>query len=280
MKIAVTGATGFLGAHVVPALAMLSDSVTLVCRPGTRVSGAMDKHDVVSCDIADPPVDLFERLGRPDVLLHLAWDGLPNYKSRHHFEAELPKQYEFLRGLIASGLPKVVVAGTCFEYGMVSGALDEKGATFPSNPYGFAKDSLRHQLLFLRREFDFSMTWARLFYMYGPGQPGNSLWGQFHKALDAGAAAFPMSGGEQLRDYLPVEEVASCLAACAIDRQDRGAVNICSGAPISVRALVESWLAVDGRSMRLDLGAYPYPDYEPFAFWGRRDELDSILGSR
>jgi len=50
---------------------------------------------VVRLDLAAAPANTFELLERPDVLIHLAWGGLPNYRSLHHFEQELPLQYRF-----------------------------------------------------------------------------------------------------------------------------------------------------------------------------------------
>ena len=104
-------------------------------------------------------------MGRPDVLIHLAWGGLPNYRSLHHFEHELPIQYRFLSDLVRSGLSGLVVAGTCFEYGMQSGQLSEDMGSCPDNPYGFAKDALRRQLEYLHEVNSFALTWARLFYI-------------------------------------------------------------------------------------------------------------------
>ena len=86
-----------------------------------------------------------------------------------------------------------------------------------------------------------------------------------------------MSGGEQLRDYLPIAEVAKCLVSLAMARCDNGVVNICSGKPISVRKLVERWIEENEWSIKLNLGYYPYPDYEPMAFWGERKKLDHCL---
>jgi dTDP-6-deoxy-L-talose 4-dehydrogenase (NAD+) len=77
-----------------------------------------------------------------------------------------------------------------------------------------------------------------------------------------------MSGGEQLRDYLPVREVARRLVRLALTPRDLGPVNVCSGTPISVRRLVEGWIKEHGWKIELKLGALPYPDYEPMAFWG------------
>ena len=96
---------------------------------------------------------------------------LSNYKSLYHFETELPRQYHFLESMIDAGLPSLLVIGTCFEYGMQSGALPAEMPTKPTNPYEYAKDALRQQLEFLRSIKPFNLTWGRLFYMYGEGHP-------------------------------------------------------------------------------------------------------------
>jgi dTDP-6-deoxy-L-talose 4-dehydrogenase (NAD+) len=222
----------------------------------------------VTLDIERPPERCLEALGEPDVLIHLAWAGLPNYRSLHHFETELPLHYRFLARLVREGLPSLVTVGTCFEYGLQSGPLDANLETRPTNPYGFAKDALRKQLQHLKMLQPFNLTWARLFYMYGEGQPETSLFPMLKKVVAAGQSVFKMSGGEQLRDYLPVTEVARRLVALAVAPHDLGPVNICSGTPISVRRLVEGWIKEYGWKIELQLGQLPYPDYEPMAFWG------------
>jgi dTDP-6-deoxy-L-talose 4-dehydrogenase (NAD+) len=146
--------------------------------------------------------------------------------------------------------------------------LAAHAATKPANPYGFAKDVLRQQLGLLCSEHPYSLTWARLFYMYGDGQPASSLLPLLQSAVEKGDSEFPMSGGEQLRDYLPVQEVARQLVTYALDSMGHGPVNICSGTPISVRRLVEQWIDENGWDITPRLGVLPYPDYEPLAFWG------------
>jgi nucleoside-diphosphate-sugar epimerase len=275
MKVAVTGGRGFVGRHVLHELARRNVAVTATERRGhAREGPAADTMQWVPLDIARPPDDAYQALGRPDVLLHLAWDGLPNYRSLHHFESELPRQYAFLAGLVRAGLPSVVTVGTCFEYGMQSGPLAASLETRPANPYGFAKDTLRRQLQYLQAAHPYCLTWARLFYMYGEGQAATSLYPLLQAAVARGDSQFPMSGGEQLRDFLPVSEVARRLVDLAIDRRDRGLVNICSGVPVSVRSLVEGWIAEHGWTISLKYGQIPYPDYEPMAFWGVKSVAD------
>ena len=274
MKVAVTGATGFIGRYVLAELAKHPVEVVAVTRRLPADPPELPQGEVFQLDMQDVSSDTFDLMGSPDVLIHLAWGGLPNYRSLHHFEQELPMQYRFLNTLVQSGLGSIVVSGTCFEYGMQSGPLSEDMETHPSNPYGFAKDALRRQLEYLRAVHPFALTWARLFYLYGEGQPENSLFPQLERAVQHDDQAFNMSGGEQLRDYLPVTDVAKYLVALALARKDIGVVNICSGRPISVRRRVEAWLEENGWAIDLNLGYYPYPDYEAMAFWGTRTKLD------
>jgi dTDP-6-deoxy-L-talose 4-dehydrogenase (NAD+) len=269
VRVAVTGAAGFVGRYVLAELAERGEEIVAVAGPrhaAERRPRAPARW--VTIDVAAPPADAYSALGSPDVVIHLAWAGLPNYRSLHHFATELPLQYRFLDNLVRHGLPALVGVGTCFEYGMQSGAIAADAPTRPTNPYGYAKDALHRQLQFLKAEKPFALTWARLFYVYGDGQAPTSLWSQLNAAVAAGAREFDLSGGEQVRDYLPVAEAARQIVGRARARADRGAINVCSGAPITVRRLVEGWKHERGWPIELNFGRIPYPDYEPFAFWG------------
>jgi len=276
MSVAVTGAAGFIGSHVVRALVASGQDVTAVVRaaPGTPVAGVR----YVVLDLSDVGEGTYADLGSPEYLIHLAWGGLPNYLSLHHFERELPLHYQFLAAMVRAGLPGMLVTGTCYEYGMVDGGLGEALELRPANPYAFAKASLLRQLQFLQAECDFTLTWARLFYMWGEGQAPGSIYPLLQAAAARGDASFPMSAGEQLRDYLPVSEVVRQIAALAALRQDTGAVNVSSGVPVSIRTLVERWIAEEGLAITPELGRYPYPTYEPLAFWGLADKRQALLG--
>ncbi len=267
MRVAVTGASGFIGQHVLNALLEQHAEVVAITRDRSKLSHLAQKVEILVLDI-DNNSDAYQLMGSPDVLIHLAWDGLPNYKSLHHFETELPKQYRFLKNMVESGLQTLFVSGTCFEYGMQSGALASDLVTNPTNPYGFAKDALRKQLQYLKETSPFKLIWARLFYIYGQGQSPQSLYSQLEQAVIRGDKTFNMSGGEQLRDYLPVEMVAKQVVKKAISATDTGIFNICSGKATSVRSLVNLWKKENNWNIDLNLGYYPYPDYEPMEFWG------------
>jgi dTDP-6-deoxy-L-talose 4-dehydrogenase (NAD+) len=129
----------------------------------------------------------------------------------------------------------------------------------------------------LKAQWAFKLKWVRLFYMFGEGQNGKSIIPLLQEAIAAGEKEFNMSGGEQLRDYLPISEVAEKIVAIALQNSIDGIVNCCSGNPISVRKLVEDFIQSKGSNIRLNLGYYPYPDYEPMAFWGDTKKLNKIL---
>ncbi len=76
---------------------------------------------------------------------------------------------------------------------------------------------------------------------------------------------------------LPITEVRQrLLVNLALDERGHGAVNICSGKPVKVKNLVESWLRENKAQMELNLGHYPYPEYEAMEFWGDRSKLSEV----
>lgn len=271
MKILVTGSTGFVGRHVVASLVARGHHVTAVARNEEQAMRMpwYERVRFIAGDLHNPALEPASAFGVPDALIHLAWPGLPNYKELFHIEKNLPADYNFIKKMVEASVKQVLVSGTCFEYGMQNGALSEDTITLPNTSYGIAKDTLRKFLEVLQTKTLFTLQWVRLFYMHGPGQNVNSLLAQLDQAIDSGNDVFNMSGGEQLRDYLPVEEVAMRLSTIIEQPEFNGVINCCSGTPISVRRLVEERIKERGITIKLNLGYYPYPDYEPMAFWGK-----------
>lgn len=281
MRVLVTGATGFLGNHVIKEL--FKHNVDVIASSSNlekaqNSSWYKEVYTYKSLNLANSIRDnLFNFFEQPDVIIHLAWSGLPRYKELFHYEEVLPEQYHFLKNLIINGSGNLCISGTCLEYGLREGELDESLVPNPQNPYAIAKDTLRKFLEELQKQVPFSLKWARLFYMYGAGQNPKSILAQLDKALQENAPSFNMSAGEQLRDYLAVEKVAQYLVAIALQNDIQGIINCCSGAPISVKELVENHLKKRHKQIQLNLGFYPYPDYEPMAFWGNIHKLKQII---
>lgn len=282
-KVLVTGATGFIGYYVIEAL--IRSGCTVIATSSNEAK-AKEKNwyssvQYIPFDLKqfDAAINYQNYFNNPDAIIHLAWEGLPNYKSAFHVEENLPRHFALLKNLVYHGQKDITVTGTCFEYGMQQGCLVETMETTPANAYAIAKDNLRKQLQALQHQAAFNLKWVRLFYMYGAGQNPNSLLSQLDKALANGDAVFNMSGGEQQRDFLPVETVAANIVTIALQNKVTGIINCCSGKPVKVKDFVTAYLKQKQQSISLNLGFYPYADYEPMEFWGDTNKLKVILNN-
>ena len=276
MKVIVTGASGFIGKSLIKELYKHDIEVIAIVRNRNKIPELVDSIKIIEMDLSHPTSEFFDIIEPSVSLVHLAWNGLKNYESIEHIEKELPMHYDFLKSVIGLGVKNIVVTGTCFEYGLQSGKLSEEFDTKPNNPYAYAKDALRKKLQFLQSGSDFHLTWIRPFYIYGDEQPDNALYSQLRLAVQRGDLLFNMSGGEQLRDYLHINDVVIKISKLVRAQKNLGIVNICSGLPISVRRLVEQWVDEGMWDIQLNLGYYPYPVHEPLAFWGDTEKYNKI----
>ncbi|MEP6465361.1 MAG: NAD(P)-dependent oxidoreductase [Parafilimonas sp.] len=284
MKILVTGATGFVGTYIINEL--LKHNVEIIATSSNEEKAKQqlwfDNVKYIPFDLAqlDSTTNYFLYFDQPDIVIHLAWEGLPNYKSDFHITKNLPRHKALLKNLIEHGLKNISVTGTCLEYGMHEGCLSEEMIAEPSNAYATAKNELGIFLEKFQKQYVFSCKWIRLFYMYGKGQNPKSLLSQLDSALENGDAVFNMSKGEQTRDYLPITTVAEYIVKIALQKNVEGIINCCSGVPISVKEFVEKHLKEVRKSIELNVGYYPYTDYEPMHFWGSIEKLNKALAEK
>ena len=274
MKVFVTGSSGFIGRHVVRELIYRGiKPLCLVRNINSMKNLGFVSHELElvegDLDTFDPRI-YFSNHTTPDICIHLAWQGLPNYKQMFHIEENLPKQYKFIKSLIESGVSDITVTATCLEYGMQEGALSASDFSNPLIPYAIAKDSLRRFLFALQEHLDFEIKWLRLFYTYGEGQSESSILSQLEKSIDRGDEYFNMSGGEQIRDYLPVTELANQIVDFSLN-PGSGVFQCCSGHPVKIKDLVLNYLKMHQKHIALNLGYYAYNDYEPMEFWGKKE---------
>lgn len=279
MKVLITGANGFIGRYVVKQLLEISNCniiATSLKPQGTYILND-SRIKYIAKDLTKIDSDIYNFFEKPDLLIHLAWQGLPNYFELHHIEDNLSWNYRFLKNMVACGLPDLTVIGTCFEYGLQNGCLKEDFETKPETSYALGKDTLRKFIEVLKRVYSFEFKWVRVFYPYGEGQSESSILEQLKEMIGRGETVFNMSKGDQLRDYLAVEKVAEYIVKIALQKELTGVVNCCSGKPISIREVVENYLCAVGKKIDLNLGFYPYLSYEPRAFWGDTTKLNSII---
>jgi len=283
MRILVTGATGFIGRNVVNYLCSHGEHEIITAAMKTKQEAeafcpALKNTSYISKNLNDKEENYYTFFQEPDCVIHLSWEGLPNYNELFHIEQNLPANLYFIKNMIHNGLTDITVAGTCFEYGIQNGCLDEEKPPAPATVYGLAKDTLRRFLELLQTKYQFNMKWIRLFYLYGHGQGKKTLWGQMEEAAKNNHKEFNMSRGEQLRDYISVDSAAEYISRIALQDTITGVINCCSGKSISIRRFAEKFFEDRGVSMKLNCGHYPYSEYEPLAFWGGTAKLKKIIG--
>ncbi|MCX8080822.1 MAG: NAD(P)-dependent oxidoreductase [Bacteroidia bacterium] len=279
-KILVTGANGFIGTHVLLKglelfpndewVATSSDQQKALQKPWYK------KVNFIPYNYLNPPADFPFVFNENDILIHSAWGFLPHFKAAEHLTIELPAQKKFIQNCVEAGLKNITILGTCYEYGMQTGCLSEdKNPAMPIIPYPKAKVELYQ---WVKSSYPtLNLTWLRLFYMFGKGQSEKSLIPQLEKALSEGKTHFDMSKGDQIRDYQRVEEMAEKIVRIARLAGNHDIVNICSGQPITILQLVKNYLQSTEKHILLNTGVYPYPDYEPFEFWGCPEKMNKLL---
>lgn len=273
-----TGAGGYIGAHVVDALARRRADVVAVARHGapTPASPAAAAVRWVEGDIFEG--DLLERTGPVDVCLHLAWEAGFVHNDPVHM-LRLSDHFRFLTGLSDAGVGHIAVLGTMHEVGYHEGAIDETTPTRPRSLYGVAKNALREALTFSFAASGTTFQWLRCYYIDGDDERSQSVFSKIADAAARGDATFPFTSGTAQYDFIDVDELAEQIAATTLQSTVDGVVNCCSGEPVALGARVEEFIRRRGLDIRLEYGAYPDRAYDSPAVWGDATKIRQILAS-
>jgi nucleoside-diphosphate-sugar epimerase len=260
-RVLLTGASGFIGMPCIAPLLARGYEVHAVSA-SARHDADVIWHQANLLDTTQVAA-LLERV-RPTHLLHLAWDVTPGtYWSSPGNWQWMDASRALLAAFGANGGARAVLAGTCAEYDPPAGPCSEHATPLaPTTVYGAAKAALSIMLpTFAAQQGIGSTAWARLFYLYGPREhPARLAPTVIQTLMDD--HLMPCSHGEQVRDFLHVEDAASALVAL-LDSPVNGAVNIASGQPITLRALLSTIGEQLGRTHLLQFGARPAGANEP-----------------
>jgi nucleoside-diphosphate-sugar epimerase len=277
-RVLLTGAGGFIGAHAIPALLARGHDVHAVSRTRGEGSEGVRWHraDLLTKGAAR---ELVERV-RPQLLLHLAWYATPgSFWTAPENELWVGASVRLLRAFGESGGRRAVMAGTCAEYAWGGEVLDERTTPLrPATLYGACKHATHVIARASAEQLGVSLAWARIFFLYGPGEPPGRLVSSLARGLLAGERV-PTSSGEQRRDFMHVDDVAGGLAAL-LDSDVRGAVNIASGEAVPVREIVHLLGAATGGSDRLAIGELAAREGEPAVIAGASRRLNEEVGFR
>jgi nucleoside-diphosphate-sugar epimerase len=266
MRIFLTGATGFIGSHLARLLLSQGCEVYTLVRSSSdlwRIKDIEAQLHLVWGDLLVPDqVKAHLKAIQPELCIHAAWYVEPGrYLTAHENLSMLQASLNLISQLIALNCPRFVGLGTCFEYDLSSGYLSEKSPVKPHTLYAASKLALQTVLEQLADTTAMKTVWLRLFYQYGPFENKQRLVPAVICALLQNQAT-QVTKGEQIRDFLHIEDVAAAIWAVAQSNLS-GPVNIGSGQPVTVHEIVTKIGTLLNRPELILWGALPYHPVEP-----------------
>lgn len=263
-RVLITGASGFVGRHCLAPLLARGYEVHAV---SLRKHAATEKLTAVHSYTADlldgEQISALLAEVRPTHLLHCAWYAVPGkyWTATENLRWVEAGQY-LLKAFAEQGGQRVVGVGSCAEYDWSEGHCSEFATPLkPATLYGACKHAFQILLAAFSRQTKLSAAWGRLFFLYGPHEPAERLVASAIRSilLEEPARCSP---GEQIRDFLYVQDAADALVAL-LDSVIEGPVNIASGEPLSVAEVVREIGNQLERPNLVQLGALPASPNEP-----------------
>jgi nucleoside-diphosphate-sugar epimerase len=266
MKVLITGASGFVGSHVARLLVAEGCEVYALVRESSnrwRIRDILPSMYLRQSDlVAFENVNTYLQEIKPELCIHLAWYAVPGkYLNSQENLDSIQASLNLFSQLAELGCKRFVGIGTCFEYDLSLGYLSESSLTKPITLYAATKVALSTILQQFAQITEMEVAWIRLFYQYGPMEDERRLIPGIISSLLRDEVV-KTTKGEQIRDFLHIEDVASAIWAVAKSNVS-GVVNVGSGQPVTVGQIALELGNLLGKTDLIHLGALPYRPNDP-----------------
>jgi UDP-glucose 4-epimerase len=258
-RIAVSGATGFIGRHLVERLVGARVRPVLLARVPRPAAFPDNAAEWVELDLLDSgAIDSVLERERPRTLFHLAGTRggrEPDNAAAASTSLNVVATAHLLEAATRVGVSRIVILGSAEEYGQQAGPLGEDRALQPVTAYGISKAAATRLAQVMHAEAGCPVVVLRPFTVYGPGQPPDMFVASAIAAAQSGVA-FEMSAGEQRRDLVFVEDVVDALLIAARTPGLEGQViNVGTGQAHRLRDVAARIWEITGSKAPLRVGA-------------------------
>lgn len=252
-RVLVTGASGFIGGHLVKALKSRGAEVYGVSRSDRRGSPGPTQWLQANVEVLEDVERLWDT-GRPDVVYHLSGtvNGAPD------LDLLLPTYHGLLTSTV--NLLHVATARGCRRLVLAASLEDADprlGTHTPASPYAAAKTAMLEYARMCHERFGTPVVALRTFMAYGPGQPSWKLIPATLRALLDGRNP-ELSSGQRELDWLYIADVVEAfLRAAHVPDIEGATLDVGSGRLISIRRLVEKLVGLVNPGIQPRFGMLP-----------------------
>lgn len=277
----VTGATGFIGSHLVRRLVAIGARVTSLAwekNQTRRSSLSIAEHNVDLRDAA--AVWAVVQTVRPTLVFHLAAIGVTEFEIDPitAVQVNVEGTLNLLTALKDTDYHRFLFVGTSHEYGNNASPFHEDQSPAPANVYAASKSAAWLFCKMYHRAQSYPVVAVRPFGVYGPEQQPPAFLPALIQAALRGHD-FSMTHGEQLRDLVYVQDVIEGMLCAATTPNIEGQVfNLCSGRGISLAELAQRVMALMGNPIHVNLGALPYRPGQIWRMIGDNSRAKETLG--
>jgi UDP-glucose 4-epimerase len=273
--VGITGASGFLGSHLVMHAVGADVEVRALTRTLSREHREAARLQWIQGDLGSPR-DCERFLDGVDVIVHLAHVNTPLTSNAHlpaDAAANLVPSLTLLQQIRESGTrPHLVLAssgGAVYRPRSEQDPIDEEAETAPSTSYGIQKLALEQYLRMAAAEGWLTATVLRIGNAYGTLLPRERLQGFVGVALNYIVHGEPVrifGDWDNVRDYVHLDDLSRAMMLAASRPEGFALYNIGSGAGHSVRQIMALLESIVGRPVPLQRDA-PTPAAERLVSW-------------
>jgi nucleoside-diphosphate-sugar epimerase len=283
-RVLVTGATGFIGSHLVERLVAEGAEVILAVEPGAsqdNIANVLDKVRIHEVDLREGPrVRRLVRECQPRKVYHLAAAGVtePGIDPRLTVQVNVMGTLNLLESLRETSCDCFVNTGTCYEYGHNTPPMHEDQMVDPINAYAASKSAAWVFCSMYHKTRGYPIVTVRPFTVYGPRQSPRALIPQTILTALRGED-FEMTGGEQTRDFTYVEDVIEGYIRASLSEKAIGQIiNLGTGEERPIKDVVLKVLELMGDPVKPLLGALPYRPGEIWRLYADSSKARELLG--